>query len=81
MKKLSLKKLKLEANEMLQRDQLKTVFGGYGGYDSDLTPCEDSAFLVGVQAEAAGYSEQEARWFVQCALAVECYGYTAQDCN
>ncbi|MEW4924703.1 hypothetical protein [Algibacter sp. 2305UL17-15] len=30
MKKLSLKSLKLEAGDMLQRDQLKTVFGGYG---------------------------------------------------
>ena len=31
MKKLSLKNLKLEANDMLQRNQLKTVFGGYSG--------------------------------------------------
>ncbi len=31
MKKLSLKNLKLEANDMLQRNQLKTVLGGYGG--------------------------------------------------
>ena len=31
MKKLSLKNLKLEASDMLQRNQLKTVFGGYGG--------------------------------------------------
>ena len=30
MKKLSLKKLNLEANNMLQRNQLKTVLGGYG---------------------------------------------------
>ena len=29
MKKLSLKNLKLETNDMLQRNQLKTVFGGY----------------------------------------------------
>lgn len=32
MRKLSLKNLKLEVNDMLQRNQLKTVFGGYGGY-------------------------------------------------
>ena len=31
MKKLSLKNLKLGANDMLQRNELKTVFGGYGG--------------------------------------------------
>lgn len=31
MKKLSLKKLKLEASDMLQRNQLKSVFGGYRG--------------------------------------------------
>ena len=30
MKKLSLKKLKLEADSKLHRDELKTVFGGYG---------------------------------------------------
>lgn len=29
--KLSLKNLKLGADDMLQRSQLKTVFGGYGG--------------------------------------------------
>jgi hypothetical protein len=31
MKKLSLENLKLEADDMLQRSQLKTVFGGYNG--------------------------------------------------
>jgi len=30
MKKLSLKNLNLEANDMLQQNELKTVFGGYG---------------------------------------------------
>ncbi|MDO5969547.1 hypothetical protein Q4Q35_06990 [Flavivirga aquimarina] len=30
MKKLSLKKLKLGADDMLQRNQLKSVLGGYG---------------------------------------------------
>ena len=32
MKKLSLKNLKLTSQDQLQREQLKTVFGGYGGY-------------------------------------------------
>ena len=32
MRKLSLKNLKLEASEMLGRNQLKTVFGGYGSH-------------------------------------------------
>jgi len=31
MKKLSLKKLKLESADLLQRNELKTVLGGYGG--------------------------------------------------
>jgi hypothetical protein len=38
MKKLSLKKLGLEVNNVLQREQLKAVFGGDyigGGCDSD----------------------------------------------
>ncbi len=39
MKKLSLKNLKLEANDMLQRDQLKSVFGGYGGYNGQGQGC------------------------------------------
>ena len=32
MKKLSLKKLNLKANDLLERNQLKTVLGGDGGY-------------------------------------------------
>tara|TARA_R110002049_G_scaffold65035_1_gene170959 strand:+ start:88952 stop:89194 length:243 start_codon:yes stop_codon:yes gene_type:complete len=39
MKKLSLKKLKLEVVDMLQRNELKSVFGGYGGG----TACENDA--------------------------------------
>ncbi len=31
MRKLSLKNLKLEAIDMLQKNQLKSIFGGYGG--------------------------------------------------
>ncbi|MEP5338178.1 MAG: hypothetical protein ABJL44_07910 [Algibacter sp.] len=79
MKKLSLKNLKLETSDLLKRRELKTVFGG--NYGDGLSECENSAFMVGVQAEAAGYSEEEAAWFVQCALAVECYGYSPSDCN
>ncbi|MFD0798015.1 hypothetical protein ACFQZJ_11115 [Maribacter chungangensis] len=30
MKKLSLEKLNLRSDDLLQREQLKTVFGGYG---------------------------------------------------
>ncbi|UOY04902.1 hypothetical protein L0P88_13170 [Muricauda sp. SCSIO 64092] len=32
MKKLSLKKLDLNANDLLQREQLKSVTGGYDGF-------------------------------------------------
>ncbi len=35
MKKLSLNKMKLEAGDMLQREQLKTVFGGYNDHSGD----------------------------------------------
>ena len=44
MKKLNLKNLTLEVSDLLEREQLKTVFGGYSGmcqsgmecdYDSD----------------------------------------------
>ncbi len=44
MKKLSLKNLKLEASDRLERNQLKTVFGGYGdgGYGSN-SPCDGGA--------------------------------------
>jgi hypothetical protein len=41
MKKLSLKKLKLEASDLLQRNELKTVFGGYYS-DQILEFCESS---------------------------------------
>ncbi len=34
MKKLSLKNLKLNESNILERNQLKSVFGGYGGYGS-----------------------------------------------
>ncbi|MDG1731285.1 MAG: hypothetical protein P8K68_05765 [Algibacter sp.] len=32
MKKLSLKNLKIEVDQVLQRSELKSGFGGYGGY-------------------------------------------------
>lgn len=35
MKKLSLKNLKLGVDEMLQRNELKSVFGGYGGSSAE----------------------------------------------
>lgn len=41
-KKLSLKILKLSGNDLLQREQLRNVFGGYtsgGGNDDGRTPC------------------------------------------
>ncbi len=37
MKKLSLKKLNLNAGDLLQREQLKAVFGGYETYSCKLT--------------------------------------------
>jgi len=39
MKKLSLKNLNLGANDMLQRNQLKTIFGGDGGYTGNTGTC------------------------------------------
>lgn len=33
MKKLNLKHLKLDANDLLQREQLKSVLGGYGDWN------------------------------------------------
>ena len=35
MKKLSLKNLKLEPKDLIERNQLKSVIGGYGGYGGD----------------------------------------------
>lgn len=42
MKKLSLENLKLEADDMLQRNQLKAVFGGYYGGPDCTIYCKDS---------------------------------------
>ncbi len=45
MKKLSLKNLKLEANDLLERNQLKSVFGGYSNGNEGINPycCWDYA--------------------------------------
>ena len=43
MKKLNLKNLKLSKNDMLQRDQLKTVFGGYDGGGGSTSSCTASS--------------------------------------
>ena len=40
MKKLNFKELKLEADDILQRSQLKTIFGG--GYGGPTCTCYDS---------------------------------------
>ena len=63
MRKLSLKNLKLEASEMLGRNQLKTVLGGYkpDGFDC-----------------AVVYDTCDSRWkyrydrFQQCMIAYGC---------
>lgn len=39
MKKLSLKNLNLNHDDLLQREQLKSIFGGYGGGGGDRQPC------------------------------------------
>ncbi len=44
MKKLSLNKMKLETGDMLQREQLKTVFGGYHSWNPD-DPCIEKGNL------------------------------------
>lgn len=45
MKKLNLENLKLEANDMLQRNELKSVFGG-GGYGINPYCCFDYADYI-----------------------------------
>ena len=43
MKKLSLKKLNLNVSDLLKKEQLKSVFGGYGGghgCSGPLVPCQ-----------------------------------------
>lgn len=46
MKKLSLKKLNLAEEELLQREQLKTVFGGYGTWEDGKCTMEMSCTLM-----------------------------------
>lgn len=63
MKKLSLKKLKLEVGDLLQRNQLKTVLGGYGGGTvgscvakcSDDPECPTNVMCSGANCEATDY--------------------------
>jgi hypothetical protein len=50
MKKLSLKNLKLDSNDMLQRNQLKSVFGGNGGHNT----CAQYGYNSGNYNFAAG---------------------------
>ncbi len=47
MKKLSLKKLNLSTGDLLQREQLRTVFGGYGQCKEGTIPCSCSNGTVG----------------------------------
>ncbi len=61
MKKLRLANLNLETNDLLQREQLKTVFGGYGGGGN----CFDDAISQLHQMEASigdgvTFNDQEA---------------------
>ncbi|WP_136468924.1 hypothetical protein [Flagellimonas onchidii] len=44
MKKLSLKKLKLSKDDLVQKEQLKTVFGGYNGQNENNPNCYDACF-------------------------------------
>ena len=53
MKKLSLKNLKFEASEMLGRNQLKTVLGGYSGGSSCKAICEDGSIEGASSCSAA----------------------------
>ena len=45
MKKLNLKKLKLNQNDLLQRNELKAVFGGYDySYDVSGSNCHTTSY-------------------------------------
>lgn len=46
MKKLSLKKLNLAADDLLQKEQLKTIFGGYGGLGTCVASCCGGRYAV-----------------------------------
>ncbi|MFS4457135.1 hypothetical protein [Maribacter sp. 2304DJ31-5] len=68
MKKLSLKKLNLNTGDLLQKEQLKTVFGGFGGYcGGELSACSstcnnDAQVLYGGSMTDA----QIIAWFNAC---------------
>ena len=44
MKKLNLKNLKLNADDMLQRERLKVIFGGEQGYEEPPWVCTNDCF-------------------------------------
>tara|TARA_R110002049_G_scaffold65035_1_gene170955 strand:+ start:85440 stop:85658 length:219 start_codon:yes stop_codon:yes gene_type:complete len=56
MKKLSLKNLKLEANDMLQRNHLKSVIGGYEVSSCSAT-CDEETIVTcsGTNCSATDY--------------------------
>lgn len=59
MKKLSLKKLNLEVNDMLQRNELKSVFGGYG--DTGYQCCSAwgcGKCVTGSNEDCSGYGSE-----------------------
>lgn len=58
MKKLNLKNLKLEAENMLERTQLKTVFGGnYGGYGCAIAMRNSDGSWKGWSAPVYSYED------------------------
>lgn len=80
MKKLSLKNLKLEANDMLQRNQLKSVFGGYGGYNTGTCAYQNVHGWVVIDASKstaqAGAAESGGHWCCDsCCTASWTQGY------
>ena len=82
MKKLSLKKLKLERNDLLERNQLKQVFGGYGGSEDD---CKGYAKVVckavngsGGTSQSTSYSNSPVTWGEAMTIANNCSnGYSS----
>ncbi len=74
MKKLSLKNLKLNENEMLERNQLKSVFGGYGGYgNGDHWLCgAGGAFLGWGLGSFFGYGASAAALVIGAGIADAC---------
>lgn len=75
MKKLNLKSLKLNSDDVLQRERLKSIFGGANGYpppgsgDTCYTTCIGSAQCVG---------EHGIGWFC---MPISCEGDTYWHCR